>query len=51
MHDLGRHNIRINMVGPGPVLTEAMNDRLEYREKMGIAKKMIQSINLNQIIH
>ena len=53
--DLGRHNIRINMVGPGPVLTEAMNDRLDYREKMGTAKK-IETINkfksnnsLNQI--
>jgi NAD(P)-dependent dehydrogenase (short-subunit alcohol dehydrogenase family) len=29
--DLGRYNIRVNAVAPGPVLTEALRERIRYR--------------------
>lgn len=33
--DLGRYNIRVNAIGPGPVATEALLDRIEGREHEG----------------
>ena len=33
--DLGPHGIRVNAVGPGPVLTDAFRDRLARREAEG----------------
>ena len=33
--DLGRHGIRVNAIGPGPVLTEAFRERLERRAAAG----------------
>ena len=33
--DLGRHGIRVNAIGPGPVLTEAFQERLEHRATSG----------------
>jgi NAD(P)-dependent dehydrogenase (short-subunit alcohol dehydrogenase family) len=33
--DLGRYNIRVNAIGPGPIATRALLDRLEGREREG----------------
>lgn len=33
--DLGRYNIRVNAVGPGPVATEALLERMRWRESQG----------------
>lgn len=33
--DLGRHGIRVNAIGPGPVLTEAFQERLDRRAGAG----------------
>jgi NAD(P)-dependent dehydrogenase (short-subunit alcohol dehydrogenase family) len=33
--DLGRHGVRVNAIGPGPVLTEAFQERLEQRAAAG----------------
>jgi len=33
--DLGRHNIRVNALAPGPVLSEALRERIRYRQNLG----------------
>ena len=33
--DLGKYNIRINAIGPGPIATDALVGRLKYRESRG----------------
>jgi NAD(P)-dependent dehydrogenase (short-subunit alcohol dehydrogenase family) len=33
--DLGGHGIRVNAIGPGPVATDALRDRLSMREREG----------------
>ena len=33
--DLGRYNIRVNAVAPGPVLSEALRERIRYRQTLG----------------
>ena len=33
--DLGRFNIRVNGIAPGPVATEAMRERMRYRARAG----------------
>ena len=33
--DLGRFNIRVNGIAPGPVATEAMRERMRYRATVG----------------
>ena len=33
--DLGRHGIRVNAVGPGPVATEALTERVKQRARQG----------------
>jgi NAD(P)-dependent dehydrogenase (short-subunit alcohol dehydrogenase family) len=33
--DLGRYGIRVNALAPGPVLTEALRERIRYRQTLG----------------
>jgi NAD(P)-dependent dehydrogenase (short-subunit alcohol dehydrogenase family) len=33
--DLGRYNIRVNALAPGPVLSEALRARIRYRQTLG----------------
>jgi NAD(P)-dependent dehydrogenase (short-subunit alcohol dehydrogenase family) len=33
--DLGRYNIRVNALAPGPVLSEALRERIRYRQTLG----------------
>lgn len=33
--DLGRHNIRVNALAPGPVLSAALRERIRYRQGLG----------------
>ena len=33
--DLGKYNIRVNAIGPGPIATDALLNRLKTREKKG----------------
>jgi NAD(P)-dependent dehydrogenase (short-subunit alcohol dehydrogenase family) len=33
--DLGRYNIRVNALAPGPVLSEALRERIRYRQSLG----------------
>jgi NAD(P)-dependent dehydrogenase (short-subunit alcohol dehydrogenase family) len=33
--DLGRYNIRVNALAPGPVLSEALRERIRHRQTLG----------------
>jgi NAD(P)-dependent dehydrogenase (short-subunit alcohol dehydrogenase family) len=33
--DLGRYNIRVNALAPGPVMTQALRERIRYRQTLG----------------
>jgi NAD(P)-dependent dehydrogenase (short-subunit alcohol dehydrogenase family) len=33
--DLGRYNIRVNALAPGPVLSDALRERIRYRQSLG----------------
>jgi NAD(P)-dependent dehydrogenase (short-subunit alcohol dehydrogenase family) len=44
--DLGRYNIRVNALAPGPVLSEALRERIRYRETLGGPSQAQSAIEL-----
>jgi NAD(P)-dependent dehydrogenase (short-subunit alcohol dehydrogenase family) len=53
--DLGRYNIRVNALAPGPVLTAALRERIRHRQTLGgpseeqSAKELAAQTPLNRI--